>query len=226
MIGQRNEVISATVSSQKTSAASLQVRGTPHLKAIGRTNVLATPQDRERLKQILKTHSVRFGDFILASGQRSNLYVDCRLTTLRAEAMPLIGRLFVAKIRELGWTPDVVGGLTLGADPVVTAVARESLDSGSVINAFLIRKEAKKHGRQKFIEGLDDPAGKKAVIVDDVCTTGGSTIKAIEASREAGIEVLGAICLVDREQGGGEAIELQHHCPFARIFTMSELLDR
>jgi orotate phosphoribosyltransferase len=187
---------------------------------------LATPQDRERLKQILKTHSVRVGDFVLASGQRSNLYVDCRLTTLRAEAMPLIGRLFVAKMQELGWTPDVVGGLTMGADPVVTAVARESLDSGSVINAFLIRKEAKKHGRQKFIEGLDEPAGKKVVVVDDVCTTGGSTIKAIEASREAGMEVLGAICLVDREQGGREAIEQQHQCKFTRIFSMSELIDR
>jgi orotate phosphoribosyltransferase len=187
---------------------------------------LATEQDRERLQQILKTHSVRFGDFVLASGQRSNLYVDCRLTTLRAEAMPLIGRLFVAKMRDLGWKPDVVGGLTMGADPVVTAVARESLDCGSPINAFLIRKEAKKHGRQKFVEGLDEPSGKKTVIVDDVCTTGGSTIKAIEAAREAGMEVLGAICLVDREQGGREAIEQQHHCPFERIFTMSELIDR
>lgn len=187
---------------------------------------MATAQDRERLKQILKTHSVRFGDFVLASGQRSNLYVDCRLTTLRAEAMPLIGRLFVAKMNELGWAPDVVGGLTMGADPVVTAVARESLDSGSVINAFLIRKEAKKHGRQKFIEGIDEPSGKKVVIVDDVCTTGGSTIQAIGASREAGMEVLGALCLVDREQGGREAIEQQHQCPFARIFSMSELIDR
>jgi orotate phosphoribosyltransferase len=183
-------------------------------------------QDRERLKQILKTHSVRFGDFLLASGQRSNLYVDCRLTTLRAEAMPLIGRLFVNKMRELGWAPDVVGGLTMGADPVVTAVARESLDPGPAINAFLIRKEAKKHGRQKFIEGLDEPSGQKAVIVDDVCTTGGSTIKAIAAAREAGMDVLGAICLVDREQGGREAIEQQHHCPFARIFAMSELVER
>jgi orotate phosphoribosyltransferase len=171
-------------------------------------------------------HSVRFGDFVLASGQRSNLYVDCRLTTLRAEAMPLIGRLMLAKMAERGWAPDVVGGLTMGADPVVTAVARESLDSGSPINAFLIRKEAKKHGRQKFIEGIDEPAGQKVVIVDDVCTTGGSTIKAIEASREAGMEVLGALCLVDREQGGREAIEQQNTCPFDCVFTMAELVDR
>lgn len=187
---------------------------------------MSNPQDRESLKQILKAHSVRFGDFVLASGQRSNLYVDCRLTTLRAEAMPLIGRLMLAKMRERGWTPDVVGGLTMGADPVVTAVARESLDAASPINAFLIRKEAKKHGRQKFIEGIDDPAGRKVVIVDDVCTTGGSTIQAIEVSREAGMEVLGALCLVDREQGGREAIEQQHKCPFDRVFAMSELVDR
>jgi orotate phosphoribosyltransferase len=140
--------------------------------------------------------------------------------------MLLIGRLMLEKMRERGWTPDVVGGLTMGADPVVTAVARESLDSGPPINAFLIRKEAKKHGRQKFIEGIDEPAGKKVVIVDDVCTTGGSTIKAIEASREAGMEVLGALCLVDREQGGREAIEGQHQCPFDCVFTMAELVDR
>jgi orotate phosphoribosyltransferase len=114
----------------------------------------------------------------------------------------------------------------MGADPVVTAVAREALDYGSVINAFLIRKEAKKHGRQKFIEGIEEPAGKSVVIVDDVCTTGGSTIQAIEASRAAGMTVLGAICLVDREQGGREAIEQQHDCPFDRIFTMAELLDQ
>lgn len=114
----------------------------------------------------------------------------------------------------------------MGADPVVTAVARESLDLGPSVNAFLIRKEAKKHGRQKFIEGIDEPGGKKAVIVDDVCTSGGSTIKAIEASREAGMDVLGAICLVDREQGGREAIERDHDCPFERIFVMSELVQR
>jgi orotate phosphoribosyltransferase len=186
---------------------------------------LASPQDRENLKQILKTHSVRFGDFVLASGQRSNLYVDCRLTTLRAEAMPLIGRLMLAKMRERGWAPDVVGGLTMGADPVVTAVARESLDSGSPVNAFLIRKEAKKHGRQKFIEGIDEPTGKKVVIVDDVCTTGGSTIKAIEASRDAGMDVLGALCLVDREQGGREAIENEHNCAFDSVFKMAELVE-
>lgn len=187
---------------------------------------LASSQDRDSLKQILKTHSVRFGDFVLASGQRSNLYVDCRLTTLRAEAMPLIGRLMLEKMRERGWAPDVVGGLTMGADPVVTAVARESLDLGTPIDAFLIRKEAKKHGRQKFIEGIDEPAGKKVVIVDDVCTTGGSTIKAIEASRQAGMDVLGALCLVDRDQGGRAAIEEEHKCPFDCVFRMAELVER
>ncbi len=188
--------------------------------------MVVRPQHRERLKQILKTQSVRIGDFVLASGQRSNIYVDCRLTTLRAEAMPLIGRLILGKMHERGWTPDVVGGLTMGADPVVTAVARESLEYDLAINAFLIRKEAKKHGRQKFIEGIDEPAGKRVVIVDDVCTTGGSTIKAIEASREAGMEVLGAIALVDREQGGREAIEREHDCPFEAVFTMAELTEK
>jgi orotate phosphoribosyltransferase len=138
--------------------------------------------------------------------------------------MPLIGRLFLEKIRERGWSPTVVGGMTLGADPIVAAVARESLDHWvSPINAFLVRKEAKGHGMRRQIEGLSEDPPLDAVIVDDVCTTGDSTIKAIQASREAGIRVLGAICLVDREEGAREAIEGGLGCPFDRIFTLAEL---
>jgi orotate phosphoribosyltransferase len=180
---------------------------------------------RDRLRQILSTISVRRGqEFVLASGRRSTVYCDARLTTCRAEAMPLIGRLMLEKMRERGWQPAAVGGMTLGADPIVVAVARESLDfGGTPINAFLVRKEAKGHGMRKQIEGLSQDPPLDAVIVDDVCTTGDSTIKAIQASREAGINVLGAICLVDREEGARDAIEGGLGCPFDRIFTLAEL---
>ena len=179
----------------------------------------------DQLKQLLKTHSVKRGDFVLASGKRSNVYVDARLTTLQAQAMPLIGRAFLDKMRERGWRPAAVGGMTMGADPIVTAVARESLEFDWRMNAFLVRKEAKDHGRQGYIVGLDETQGVDVVIVDDVCTTGGSTVQAIERSREAGMNVLGAICLVDREQGGREAIEDAQKCPFDRLFTMKEVVE-
>ena len=186
---------------------------------------MAHDKDRERLKTILRAQSIKRGDFVLASGERSNVYVDVRLTALRAEATPLIGRAFVAKMRERGWQPYAVGGLTMGADPIVTAVSRESLEYGLEINGFLVRKEAKKHGRQQFLEGLPDTDGHDVVVVEDVCTTGGSALKAIERARDAGLNVIGAVCLVDREQGGREAIEAVG-CPFERIFTMAELLEQ
>jgi orotate phosphoribosyltransferase len=139
--------------------------------------------------------------------------------------MPLIGRTMLDRMRERGWQPYAVGGLTMGADPVVAAIARESLEYGMIIHSFLIRKEAKKHGRQQFLEGIADPAGRDVVIIDDVCTTGGSTILAIDRAREAGMNVLGALCIVDREEGGREAIEQGQNCLFERVFTMKELLD-
>ena len=182
-------------------------------------------KNRERLKTMLRTHSVKRGDFVLASGERSNVYVDVRLTALRAEATPLVGRVFVAKMRRRGWRPYAIGGLTMGADPIVTAVSRESLEYGLEINGFLVRKTAKLHGRQQFLEGLSGADRREVVVVEDVCTTGGSAVQAIERSREAGLCVIGAICLVDREQGGGEAIEASN-CPFDRIFTMAELVSQ
>jgi orotate phosphoribosyltransferase len=178
--------------------------------------------DRERLRSLLCQHSVRFGEFKLVSGQTSNVYVDAKLTTYRAEAMPLVGRLFLEKIGQLGWRPTAVGGLTLGADPIAMAVARESYGSDRQVDAFVIRKESKKHGTMKFVEGLPDPSGTKVVIIDDVCTTGGSTIAAIERARESGLEILGAICLVDREMGAAENIDALG-CSFDWIFKLSEL---
>ena len=116
---------------------------------------MSLEQDKKQLAEILKRVSVRRGEeFVLASGRRSNVYVDARVTTLRAEAMPLIGRLFLAKMNVRGWQPSAVGGLTMGADPVVAAIAHESLNTPHVVNAFIVRKEAKKHGTQKYWEPL------------------------------------------------------------------------
>jgi orotate phosphoribosyltransferase len=182
-------------------------------------------RDREQLRRLLSQLSVRTGEFVLVSGKRSSVYVDAKLTTCRAAAMPFIGRLFLDRMAERGWQPTAVGGLTMGADPICLAIARESLERGMEIDCFLVRKESKKHGMMKFIEGLAPDSRLDVVIIDDVCTSGGSTRIAIQHAREAGLRVLGAICLVDREEGAREAIEDELGCPFARIFTLSELTE-
>lgn len=184
----------------------------------------ADHRDWIQLRDLLRRYSVRYGDFVLASGQRSTVYVDAKLTTCRAVAMPLVGRLFLAKIRERGWRPAAIGGLTMGADPIVLAVAHESAQTGTPVDCFLVRKEPKKHGRQKFLEGLEGDEALDVVVVDDVCTTGDSTVKAIERSREAGFRVLGAICLVDREMGARDAMA-KLECPFDRIFTLRDVTE-
>jgi orotate phosphoribosyltransferase len=181
-----------------------------------------TQQDEKSLKDILCRNSIRFGQFTLASGQTSDVYVDAKLTTWSAEAIPLVGRVFLQKLESLSWHPNAVGGLTTGADAISLAIARESLGRG-VINAFFVRKEPKKHGRQKHVEGIENPTGLSVVIIDDVCTTGSSTALAIRACREAGMTVIGAICLVDRQMGAAELIENEHGCEFSSIFRLSEL---
>ncbi len=179
-------------------------------------------QDRAELHQILKTKSVRFGQFTLASGKTSDVYVDCRLTTYNPTAMPLIGRLFLRKIAEKSWSPEAVGGLTLGADPIAFAIARESLASGRIVACFVVRKERKAHGMQKMIEGLDAVEGRKVVILDDVCTTGDSTALAIENARSAGMLVLGAVCLIDREAGAREMLREKFGVELESIFQLSD----
>ena|ERR1700761_1143190 len=174
---------------------------------------------------MLLRRSVRRGEFKLVSGQTSSVYIDGKLTTLSAAAMPLIGRLFLEKMEQHGWSAQAIGGLSLGADPIVTAVARESVEQGRTIDAFLVRKEAKKHGTRKFIEGIEQTQGLPVVIVDDVCTTGGSTADAIVRAQEAGMRVLGAISLVDREAGAQEMLSSRFHCDFDWIFRLSELLE-
>ena len=132
-------------------------------------------KELEQLQQILLCKSVKFGDFVLASGQRSDVYVDCKPTTCNASAMPLIGRAVLGKMRSRGWFPEAVGGLMVGAEPIAFAVARESLDMQPNVDAFIVRKEAKGHGMKKVVEGIDPMIGRKVVIIDDVCTKGEST---------------------------------------------------
>ena len=165
-----------------------------------------TEEGRGALRRLLLERSVRHGDFVLASGQRSSYYIDCRLSTMSAEGMVLIGRLGWAVIREAGWRPRGVGGLTMGADPLAYAVAAASWGSELVIDAFSVRKEAKTHGTGRRIEGNFAP-GDRVVVAEDVITSGGSARQAIEAVRDAGGEVLGVLAVVDREQGGRAALE-------------------
>jgi orotate phosphoribosyltransferase len=142
--------------------------------------------------------------------------------------MPLIGRLFNRKIKESGWSPEAVGGLTLGADPIAFAVARESTEVlGTSINAFIVRKEPKEHGMARYIEGFEeaDTPGLQVVIIDDVCTRGNSTGKAIGRARTAGMKVLGAICLVDREEGASQLLKQDYDCDLVSIFKIDELAE-
>lgn len=179
-------------------------------------------QSLAQLQEILKAKSVRFGRFTLASGQTSDVYVDCRLTTCHPPAMPLIGRLFLNKMQENNWCPEAVGGLTMGADPIAFAIARESLHHPPVIDCFVVRKERKAHGMQKMVEGLEGPEGRRVVIVEDVCTKGESTALAIENAKSAGMEILGAICLIDREAGAGAMLREKFGVELASIFKLSD----
>jgi orotate phosphoribosyltransferase len=159
-----------------------------------------------RLEELLLARSVRRGDFVLASGERSSYYIDCRLTTMSAEGLALVGPAGLAAIREAGWQPAAVGGLTLGADPVAYAIAVASYADGPPIDAFSVRKDLKTHGTRRLIEG-NFAAGTRAVVVEDVITSGGSALKAIDAVQREDGEVLGVLALVDREQGGRQRIE-------------------
>jgi orotate phosphoribosyltransferase len=162
--------------------------------------------DRERLIRLLVERSFRLGDFVLASGARSRYYVDCRTTTTHAEGQALIGRLGLAALREAGLRPDAVGGLTMGADPVAYAIAHASWIAGDPVNALTVRKEPKSHGTSKRVEGCF-ASGDSVVVVEDVITTGGSALKAIQAIEAEGGSVMGVLALVDRQEGGREHIE-------------------
>jgi orotate phosphoribosyltransferase len=157
--------------------------------------------DAETLRRLLLERSVRRGSFVLSSGRRSSYYIDCRLTTMSAEGMVLIGRMGWAAILSAGWHPVAIGGLTMGADPVAYAIAAASYGSPRPVDAFSVRKETKSHGTGRLIEG-NFSAGDTVVIVEDVITSGESAARAITAVEDAGGRVLGVLAVVDREEGG------------------------
>src|SRR5437763_14619719 len=153
---------------------------------------------RQELLRLLATKSFRLGNFKLSSGGNSDYYIDCRTTTLDARGAQLTGQVFLDEIRRRGWKPEAIGGLTMGADPIVVAVA---VTSGT-LNGFLVGKGEQQHGTTQRIEGFRGK-GARVVIVDDLCTTGASTIQAIEAAREFGFDVAGVMCLVGGEEAHG-----------------------
>lgn len=179
-------------------------------------------QKRRQLLKLLKEKSFRYSPekpFRLASGRESPYYVDCRPVTHSAEGLALIGEIFFDLIKDL----DVqgIGGLTMGADPIAHAASLVSFQKGRPVNAFSVRKFSKEHGAGGLIVGDVHP-GDRVVIVEDVVTTGGSTLKAIQAAREFGLEVVKVIILVDREEGGREAVA-QEVPDVERVFTISDL---
>jgi len=175
---------------------------------------------RQELLRLLATKSFRLGNFKLSSGGTSDYYVDCRTTTLDARGAQLTGQVFLEVMQSRGWHPIAIGGLTMGADPIVVAVA---VSSGK-ISGFLVRKAEKQHGTGQRIEGFREK-GAKVVIVDDVCTTGASTVQAVEAAREFGFDILGVMCLVERQEANGRPAVEQTAAPaeFVSIFTASDV---
>src|SRR5450631_3475974 len=175
---------------------------------------------RQELLEMLAHKSFRLGEFQLSSGSTSDYYIDCRTTTLDAKGSRLTGEVFLAEIRQRGWEADAIGGLTMGADPIVVAVA---VTSGT-LHGFLVRKAEKQHGTGQRIEGFREK-GARVVIVDDVCTTGSSTVQAIEAAREFGFEVVGVMCLVEREEAKGRpnVEKAAGAVPFVSIFTANDV---
>ncbi len=181
--------------------------------------------ERRRLLEILRERSLRLGRFKLASGQESHYYFDAKLTTLHPEGAYLTARLVLLALRDAGGGVRAIGGLTLGADPIVAAVAAVSHrepDLCGPLQGFIVRKEAKGHGTEQWIEGMEAVPGLPVAVVDDVCTTGASTLRAIRAAEAAGLEVKAVLCVVDRQQGGAQALR---EYPFIALTTASELLD-
>ena len=175
---------------------------------------------RDRLLSLLVEKAVTFGDFTLASGRKSSYYLDSRLVTLDAEGAWLVAVSILETLTREGIRAKAIGGLTLGADPIAGAVAAVSHSRGEGMKGFIVRKEAKGHGTGRRIEGSLSP-GDEVVVVDDVVTTAGSTLAAIRAVEEAGCKVAAVVCVVDREEGGTEALKGYRFYP---LFTARDLL--
>jgi orotate phosphoribosyltransferase len=175
---------------------------------------------RDELLQHLLAHSFRTGEFTLASGRKSNYYINGKMTTLDARGAYLVGRTFLAMIADD--VPDAVGGLTLGADPIIGAMIALAGLEDMPLKGFIVRKEAKGHGTQSLVEG-SLAAGERVVVVEDVVTTGGSSLQAIAAVKAMGCEVRKVLAVVDREEGGREALKKEGY-PLEAVFTARELM--
>src|SRR5256714_13189620 len=176
---------------------------------------------QRRLCELLRERSVARGDFTLASGRRSTFYIDARRTTMSGEGLALIGALGLERLNARGWAPALVGGLTLGADPVASAIAAAARAQGRPLDAFTVRKQAKTHGTGQRIEGCFRP-GAAVVVVEDVITTGHSAVQAIDAITTEGGRVLGVLAVVDREEGGRATLEQAGHVVDVLV-TVTEL---
>ncbi len=177
-------------------------------------------ETRERLRRLLLDRAYLEGDFVLTSGKHSNHYFDCKRVTLHPEGLALASELLVSRLHAA--SISAIGGLAIGADPIVAGVVALSLKLGYPVEGFIVRKEPKSHGTGAWIEGGVAP-GTRVAIVDDVVTSGGSIIKAIVNSRAEGLEPVAAYALVDREEGGAEAIEQEGGLPFETLFRYSEI---
>ncbi|MFQ6103457.1 MAG: orotate phosphoribosyltransferase [Candidatus Glassbacteria bacterium] len=179
-------------------------------------------EKREELLKLIREKSVRFGDFTLSSGKKSSYYIDARLTTLDPKGAYLIGNLILDRLKDSGISADAVGGLSLGADPISTAVSLMSFVRNEPLRALLVRRETKRHGMGRRVEG-ELTRGDAVIVVEDVISTGGSTLTAIEAIEAEGAHVAAVVGLVDRLMGGKESLEAKGY-KVDVIFTIKEIL--
>ncbi len=183
---------------------------------------------KKRLARILVEKSYKEGSFLLASGRQSDYYFDCRVTALDAEGAWLIGNLFfdlIAELRGQGTEIKAVGGMTMGADPLVSATTVISWEKGAPLEGLLVRKEAKGHGTNQFVEGLANlKPGDPVVVLEDVVTTGGSLLKACQRIELAGLKIVAVCTILDREEGGREQLEANGY-KLQSLFTRRELLE-
>jgi orotate phosphoribosyltransferase len=178
--------------------------------------------ERAKLLKLLKELSYEEGDFVLTSGKRSTFYIDCKETTLNPEGMHLVGNIMYEMVKEIKGI-DAVGGVSIGGDPLVCAVVLEAYKRNDNLKGFFIRKEPKGHGSNLWVEGGKNlQKGMNVVILEDVVTTGGSSLKAIDVTEKAGYNVKGTIAILDRLEGGKEAIESKGYM-FKSIFNLNDL---
>ena len=175
--------------------------------------------DREALLSLVKAQAIVHGKVTLSSGREADYYVDLRRTTLSATAAPLVGTVMLELTKDLDF--DAVGGLTMGADPIATAMLHQAAAQGRQLDAFVVRKQAKTHGMQKQIEG-PDISGRRVLVVEDTSTTGGSPLEALAAVRAAGATAVGVATIVDRNTGAGEKIEAEG-VPYLFAYSLSDL---